>query len=189
MAAKMKKKKNIFSRIGKSLKERSKKAKKQTLLLLIFILIAIINGIVGAYLYTPTKETYVAQTTYERESRRVYDYPKDSQERKEEEKSRDEALEVYSTVMDKYSTDTNFLVSDFIKIHSIFVKCLIWLVILLPYLAIILMFIGHPVNFMFAFANIIIVYPIKAGIYLFKSFREQKTEASSPKHEKKLEVA
>ena len=167
-------KKGLLKDFVKFLKNKSEKAQKATRLLVIMVLLSIITGIGAFYLYQPAKEIYVAESTFISESRSIYDYKIDSNKRKEQTTKAEEAEKVYASVMDKYTTDSNALIRSFAKIHSNFIKLLIAILIVLPYFSIGVMFIGSPVNFMFAVANIILVAPIKAIIFLFNSFREKK---------------
>ena len=53
-------------------------AKKATIILFVMILLSIITGILGYYLYTPAKELYISESTFQSETRKIYDFPKDS---------------------------------------------------------------------------------------------------------------
>ena len=173
---KKEKKENIFVRVAKLLKKKSEEAKKATLLLFVMILLSIITGIFGFYLYTPAKEIHVAESTFVSETKKVFDYEKDSEERVSQQKKADEAYATYEKVMDEYHNGDNPVVSGYAGIHSTFFKVVIWIAIALPFLAIAIMFIGQPVNFLFAIANMVIVVPVTALIYLFNSFRSEKTD-------------
>lgn len=176
------KKDGIFKRFGRFLRKKSSEAQKASVLLFIMILLSIITGIGGYYLYQPAKEMYVAESTFHKESREIYDFKADSTERTEQITKADEAEKVFASVMDRYTTDSNALIANYAKIHSSFLKLLIAAVIVLPFAAIAIMFIGAPVNFLFALANIVIVAPAKAVIYLFNSLRPEKKE--KPKRNK-----
>lgn len=171
-----KKKENFFKRVGKFLKRKSEEAKKATLLLFVIILFSIITGILGLYLYSPAKEISVAESTFVSETQKVFDYEKDSDERASQQKKADEAYATYAEVMDEYNSSDNPVVSGYASIHSSFLKVVIWITIILPFAAILVMFIGQPVNFIFAIANMVIVVPITAIVYLFNSFRSEKTD-------------
>lgn len=170
------KKENIFKRVGRFLRKKSEEAKKATLLLFVFILLSVITGIFGFYLVTPAKELHVAESTFISETQKVFDYEKDSDERASQQKKAEEAYTTYEKVMDDYTTSDNPVVSGYAGIHSSFAKAVIWIAIVLPFLAIAIMFIGQPVNFLFAIANMVIVVPVTALIYLFNSFRSEKTD-------------
>ena len=186
------KKENIFVRVGRVLKKKSEDAKKATLLLFVMILLAIITGIFGAYLYTPAKEIHVAESTFVSETKKVFDYEKDSEERVSQQKKADEAYATYEKVMDEYHNSDNPVISGFAGIHSNFIKVLIGILIVLPFAAIVIMFIGQPVNFLFAIANMVIVVPVTALVYLFNSLRaEKKVDKKSTRHstsQRKIEV-
>ena len=186
------KKDNFFKRVGKFLKRKSEEAKKATLLLFVFILFSIITGIFGLYLYSPAKEISVAESTFVSETQKVFDYKVDSKERASQQKKADEAYATYAEVMNEYTKSDNPVVSGFAKIHSNFLKTLIGILIVLPFLAILIMFIGQPINFMFAISNMIIVVPVTALVYLFKSLRtEKKVDKKSTRHStspRKIEV-
>ena len=183
-------------------------AKKATIILFVMILLSIITGILGYYLYTPAKELYISESTFQSETRKIYDFPKDSEERNAQQVKADEAQEVFATVVDKYTADTNSLISNYAKLHSNFIKLIIAILIIAPFASIGIMFIGGPINFLFAIINIIIVAPCKAIKYLFNCFREKSSKDSkedkkskakqsikkdvkkpSSKHSKKLETA
>lgn len=183
-------------------------AKKATIILFVMILLSIITGILGYYLYTPAKELYVSESTLQSETRKIYDFPKDSEERNAQQVKADEAQEVFATVVDKYTADTNSLISNYAKIHSNFIKLMIAVSLVAPFISIGIMFIGGPINFLFSLINIIIVAPCKAIKYLFNCFREKSSKDSkedkkskakqsikkdakrpSSKHSKKLETA
>lgn len=179
------KKVGFFKKTGKVLQKKLRNAQRASLLLFILILISIITGIGGYYLYQPAKEIYVAENTFHDEYRDLFDYEKDSEEWTKQQQTVNEAEEVYNAVMEKYTTDSNPLISKYAHIDSGFLKLIIAIIIVLPFLAIGLMFIGAPVNFLFAVANIFIVVPIKAIVYLFNSLRpEKKEKAKKRKHEK-----
>lgn len=199
-------KEGVLKRGGKAFKRKLIDAQKATIILFVMILLSIITGILGYYLYTPAKELYVAESTFQTESRKIYDFPKDSEERANQAAKADEAQEVFATVMDKYSGDSNILITKYASLHSNFVKLLIAIAIVAPILAIGIMFIGGPITFLFAIINIIVIAPCKAIKYLFNCFRanssDEKEEkrakakksivkdAKSPsKHSKKLETA
>ena len=171
-----KRKESLFSRLVKNLKNNSRKAKRATILLFVFILMGISTGIVAAYLFNPAKDIYVSESAFHKESRNVYDYTIDSDERAAQETKAAEAKSVYDNVMNKYTTDSNSLIAWYANLHSSIVKVLIIFGILLPLLAMLLMFIGQPKLFVFAVINIIIVAPVLAVNYLFHSFREEKNE-------------
>lgn len=174
-------KEGFFKRIGRTLKRKSQEAEKATTLLFIMILLSIITGICGYYLYTPAKEMYIAESTFQKESREIYDYAVDSEERAEQITKAEEAEKVFASVMDRYTVDSNDLIAKYATIHSTFIKLLIAITIVLPFVAIAVMFIGAPINFIFALANIVIVTPVKAVVYLFNSLRpEKKDKAEKP---------
>ena len=183
-------------------------AKKATIILFVMILLSIITGILGYYLYTPAKELYISESTFQSETRKIYDFPKDSEERNAQQVKADEAQEVFATVVDKYTADTNSLISSYAKLHSNFIKLMIAISLVAPFISIGIMFIGGPINFLFSLINIIIVAPCKAIKYLFNCFREKSSKDSkedkkskakqsikkdakkpSSKHSKKLETA
>lgn len=186
------KKENIFKRVGRFLKKKSEEAKKATLLLFVMILLAIITGIFGLYLYSPAKEISVAESTFVSETQKVFDYEKDSEERASQQSKAEEAYATYAEVMDEYNSSDNPVVSGYAGIHSSFLKIAIWIAIILPFLAIAIMFIGQPVNFLFAIINMVIVVPVTAIVYLFNSLRtEKKVDKKSTRHStspRKIEV-
>lgn len=204
----VKKEEGLIKRGASAFKARLIDAKKATIILFVMILLSIITGILGYYLYTPAKELYVLESTLQSETRKIYDFPKDSEERNAQQVKADEAQEVFATVVDKYTADTNSLISNYAKIHSNFIKLMIAVSLVAPFVAIGIMFIGGPINFLFAIINIIIVAPCKAIKYLFNCFREKSSKDSkedkkskakqsikkdakkpSSKHSKKLETA
>ena len=168
------KKDNFFKRVGKFLKRKSEEAKKATLLLFVFILFSIITGIFGLYLYSPAKEISVAESTFVSETQKVFDYKVDSKERASQQKKADEAYATYAEVMNEYTTSENPVIRGYASIHSSFLKIAIWIAIILPLSAIGIMFIGQPINFMFAIANMIVVIPVATIVYLFNSLRAEK---------------
>ena len=174
------KKENIFKRVGRFLKKKSEEAKKATLLLFVMILLAIITGIFGLYLYSPAKEISVAESTFVSETQKVFDYEKDSEERASQQSKAEEAYATYAEVMDEYNSSDNPVVSGYAGIHSSFLKIAIWIAIILPFLAIAIMFIGQPVNFLFAIINMVIVVPVTAIVYLFNSLRTEKKVDKKP---------
>lgn len=183
-----KRKENFFKKIAKKFSESSQRAQKATVVLFILILLSVIAGIVGFYLAEPAKEIYVSESTFIKESRNIYDYKAESAERTEQVQKADEAEKVYASVMDKYNNNENAMVSWYAGIHSNFLKVMVAILIVLPFLGIGIMFIGSPKNFIFAIINMIIVVPIIAIIYLFNSFRnEDKNSKNPPK--KMLEAA
>lgn len=185
------KKENFFKRVVNFLKKKSEDAKKATLLLFVFILLSVITGIFGFYLVTPAKEIHVAESTFISETQKVFDYEKDSEERVSQQKKAEEAYTTYEEVMNEYNSSDNPVVSGYAGIHSSFLKIAIWIAIILPFLAIGIMFIGQPINFMFAIANMIVVIPVATIVYLFNSLRAEKkvdkkpTRSTSPR---KIEV-
>lgn len=174
------KKENFFKRVGKFLKKKSEDARKATLLLFVMILLSIITGIFGAYLYSPAKEISVAESTFVSETQKVFDYEKDSEERASQQSKAEEAYATYAEVMDEYNSSDNPVVSGYAGIHSSFLKIAIWIAIILPFLAIAIMFIGQPVNFLFAIINMVIVVPVTAIVYLFNSLRTEKKVDKKP---------
>ena len=183
-------KEGILVKTGKYLRKRLKASQKASFILLVLMLLAVITGIVGGYLYTPAKEIYVAESTFHKETRSIYDYAKDSSEREAQIAKADEAEEVFANVMNKYTTDSNGLIKGYAGIHSTFVKLIIAFGIVLPYLAIAIVFVGSPTGFLFAMANIFLVAPYKAICYLFNSLREnKKSKRPSKKHLELKEAA
>lgn len=168
------KKENLFSKIGAFLSESSKNAERATIVLFILILLSIISSIFVYYLYTPAKEIYTSETQLTKEIRSIYDFEINSEERTSQETRAKEAQELYGTIRDKYASDSNALIKGYASIHSIFFKVLIAIAIILPYASIALMFIGSPINFIFAVLNMVFVVPFKTAKYLFNSFRVEK---------------
>lgn len=185
------KKESIFSKIGKALSERSQNAKKATIVLFIMILLSIISGIFTFYLGEPAKEIYISESQMIKETRSIYDFESGSEERTSQEARAKEASEFYGSIMDKYRSDSNTLIKNYAAIHSNFFKVLIAVAIVFPFIAIAIMFIGNPINFIFAIANIVIVVPIRAISYLYNSFRIERkhSKRTSSKHQLKLEAA
>ena len=179
-----KKKEGVVKRIAKKFAESSQRAQKATVVLFILILLSVIAGIVGFYLAEPAKEIFVAESTFIKESRNIYDFKADSAERNSQIEKADEAKNVYGSVMDKYTNNENAMVSWYAGIHSNFIKILIAILIAMPFLAIMIMFIGSPVNFIFAIINMFIVVPIIAIVCLFNSFRSDSKEKKASKREK-----
>lgn len=173
---KLKSGKRIVNEFKEFLVKKSQNAQKATRILVIVMLFGIITGMIGVYLYHPAKEIFYSERQYIEETRNIFDYKVDSQERVAQQEKANQALEVYSSVMDKYTQDTNFLISGYANLHSNFIKTIIAILVVLPFLAIFLMFIGGPINFIFALINIFIVAPIKVAVYLFRSFREKETK-------------
>lgn len=185
------KKENIFSKIGKALSERSQNAKTATIVLFIMILLSIISGIFTFYLGEPAKEIYISESQMIKETRSIYDFEVGSEERTAQETRAKEASEFYGSIMDKYRGDSNTLIKNYAAIHSNFFKVLIAVAIVFPFIAIAIMFIGNPINFIFAIANIVIVVPIRAISYLYNSFRIERkhSKRTSSKTVLKLEAA
>ena len=170
------KKENFFKRVGKFLKKKSEDARKATLLLFVMISLSIITGIFGFYLVTPAKELHISESTFISETQKVFDYEKDSKERASQKEKADEAYATYEKVADEYNQSENPVIRGYAGIHSNFAKAVIFIIIALPFLAIAIMFLGNPINFLFAISNMIIVIPITALVYLFNSFRSEKTD-------------
>ena len=173
------KKESFFTNIKDKLIASSKRAKNATTVLFIMILLSIISGIFTFYLAEPAKELYVAENAFIKETRSVYDYAVDSEERATQQTKADEAIATYGKIVDEYKSSENAVISGYASIHSNFIKILIALAIVLPFIAIVIMFIGSPVNFLFAVINMVIVMPITAIIYLFNSFRGEKEDKKS----------
>lgn len=178
------KKEGLFRKIARKFVESSQKAQKATVILFILILLSIITGIVGYFLVDPAKEIYVAETTFIKESRNIYDYQPESEERNKQIQKADESEKIYASVMDKYSSNENAMISWYAKLHSNFIKVCIAILVLLPFASIGIMFIGSPKNFLFAVLNIAIVVPILFIVYLFNSFRNEDKEKKVSKREK-----
>lgn len=184
------KKESIFSKIQKALSERLQNAITATVILFIMILLSIISGIFTFYLGEPAKEIYISESQMIKETRNIYDFEVGSEERASQEVRAKEASEFYGSIMDKYRGDSNVLIKNYASIHSNFFKTLIAVAIVLPFIAIIIMFIGNPINFIFAIANIVIVVPVRTISYLYHSFRSEKnSKRNSSKHQLKIEAA
>lgn len=185
------KKESIFSKIRKALSVRSQNAKKATIVLFIMILLSVISGIFTFYLGEPAKEIYISESQMIKETRSIYDFEAGSEERTAQETRSKEASEFYGSIMDKYRGDSNTLIKNYAAIHSNFFKVLIAVAIVFPFIAIAIMFIGNPINFIFAIANIVIVVPIRAISYLYNSFRIERkhSKRTSSKTVLKLEAA
>lgn len=185
------KKESIFSKIGKALSERSQNAKTATVILFIMLLLSVISGIFTFYLGEPAKEIYISESQMIKETRSIYDFEAGTEERASQEARAKEASEFYGSIMDKYRGDSNTLIKNYAAIHSNFFKVLIAVAIVFPFIAIAIMFIGNPINFIFAIANMIIVVPIRAISYLYNSFRIERkhSKKTSSKHQLKLEAA
>lgn len=179
-------KEGFFKKIARKFSESSQRAQRATVVLFILILLSVISGICGFYLAEPAKEIFVAESTFIKESRNVYDFKADSAERNSQIEKADEAKNVYGSVMDKYTQNENAMVSWYAGIHSNFVKVMVAILIALPFVGIGIMFIGSPRNFLFAIINMIIVIPIIAIIYLFNSFREDKNNKNLKNSPKKM---
>lgn len=185
------KKESIFSKIRKALSVRSQNAKKATIVLFIMILLSVISGIFTFYLGEPAKEIYISESQMIKETRSIYDFEAGSEERTAQETRSKEASEFYGSIMDKYHSDSNVLIKNYAGIHSNFFKALIAIAVVFPFVAIAIMFIGNPINFIFAIANIVIVVPIRAISYLYNSFRIERkhSKRTSSKTVLKLEAA
>ena len=181
------KKEGLFSRTKKKFLASSEKAKKATVILFIMILLSVISGIFTFYLAEPAKELYVAENAFIKETRSVYDYAVDSEERTMQQEKADEAIATYGKIVDEYKSSENAVISGYASIHSNFIKILIALAIVLPFIAIVLMFIGSPVNFLFAVINMVIVMPITAIVFLFNSFRGEKEDKKSTEKNKRTQ--
>ena len=177
-------KEGFFKKIARKFSESSQRAQRATVVLFILILLSVISGICGFYLAEPAKEIFVAESTFIKESRNVYDFKADSAERNSQIEKADEAKNVYGSVMDKYTQNENAMVAWYAGIHSNFVKVIVAILVLLPFAAIGIMFIGSPKNFLFATINMIIVVPVIAIVYLFNSFRNEDKEKKVSKREK-----
>ena len=167
-------KEGLFKKVGRAFTARSKGAEKATLVLFVLILLSIISGIFGFYLYEPAKEIYVSESQMHKELRLIYDFSSGTDERAVQEARAQEAQSFYGSIMDKYTTNENGVIKAYAGLHSTFVKIIIAIAIVLPYAAIGLMFVGNPINFLFAVVNILLVIPIKFIIFLFCSFRAEK---------------
>ncbi len=177
-------KESFFKKIARKFSESSQRAQRATVVLFILILLSIIAGIVGFYLAEPAKEIYVSESTFVKESRNIYDHKADSEERTAQVQKADEAEKVYASVMDKYTNNENAMVAWYAKLHSNFLKAMVAILIALPFVAIIIMFIGSPKNFIFALINMLIVAPVIAIVCLFNSFRNEDKEKKVSKREK-----
>ncbi len=184
------KKESIFSKIGKVLSERSQNAKTATIVLFIMILLSVISGIFTFYLGEPAKEIYISESQMIKETRSIYDFESGSEERAAQETRAKEASEFYGSIMDKYNTDSNVLIKNYAGIHSNFFKTLIAIAVVFPFIAIAIMFLGNPINFIFAIANMVVVVPVKTISYLYNSFRnDNRSKRTSSKHQLKIEAA
>ena len=171
---KRKLKKGLIKRFIQYLKYKSEEAARASRVLLVLLLLSVIAWIGIFYLYQPAKEIYVAESTFVEETRSIYDFKEGSNKREEKIKKAEESAKVYEKVMNKYTQDSNAMIKGYAKIHSNFIKGIIAILLILPYFSIVIMFIGGPVKFMFALANIILVYPVKVIIFLFNLCREKK---------------
>lgn len=182
-------KEGFFKKIGRAFSARSKGAEKATIVLFVLILLSIISGIFGFYLFEPAKEIYISESQMHKEIRAVYDYSVGTDERSAQETRAQEAQSFYGSIMDKYVSNDNAVIQAYAGLHSNFIKILIAIAIVLPYFAIGLMFIGNPINFIFAIVNMLLVVPIKSAIFLFCSFRSEKRERKPSKHLELKEAA
>lgn len=173
------KKEGLFSRTKKKFLASSERAKKATIVLFIMILLGVISSIFAFYLVQPAKELYVAESSFIKETKAIYDFDAESQERATQQQKAEEALTTYGKVVDEYKASENAVISGYAGIHSNFIKIIIAALIVLPFLAIGLMFLGSPINFIFAVINLIIIVPITGIIYLFNSFRGEKEDKKS----------
>lgn len=188
------KKENILKKGLDSLKQKIESTSKSAKILFIMIVICIITGTIGYNLYIPARDIYITDSKSEEEKRKVYDFPEGSEERKAQEEIYQESLKVYGETRDKYNTKTdgfldslfNGLLLDFI--HYDFARFLIIFGILLPFLAIFLMFIGGPINFTLAIINITILAPYKILKYFFNIFREKNNSKNKEKQNAKIEM-
>ena len=181
------KKEGLFSRTKKRFLASSEKAKKATIVLFIMILLGVISSIFAFYLVQPAKELYVAESSFIKETKAIYDFDAESQERATQQQKAEEALTTYGKVVDEYKASENALISGYAGIHSNFIKILIALAIVLPFIAIVIMFTGSPVNFLFAVINLSIVLPITGIIYLFNSFRGEKEDKKTESNKKRTQ--
>lgn len=168
------KKEGVLKKLGRAFTARSQGAEKATIILFVLILLSIISGIFGFYLYEPAKEIYISESQMHKEIRAVYDFSSGTDERTAQEARAQEAQNFYGSIMDKYVSNDNAVIQAYAGLHSDFIKTLIAIAIILPYFAIGLMFVGNPVNFIFAVVNMLLVIPIKSIIFLFCSFRAEK---------------
>lgn len=181
------KKEGIFSRTKKRFLSSSERAKKATIVLFIMILLGVISSIFAFYLVQPAKELYVAESSFIKETKAIYDFDAESQERATQQQKAEEALTTYGKVVDEYKASENAVISGYAGIHSNFIKIIIAALIVLPFLAIGLMFLGSPINFIFAVINLIIVVPITGIIYLFNSFRGEKEDKKTESNKKRTQ--
>lgn len=168
------KKEGLFKKIGRAFTARSQGAEKATIVLFVLILLSVISGIFGFYLYEPAKEIYVSESQMHKEIREIYTFSSGTDERTAQEARAQEAQSFYGSIMDKYSCNENGVIKAYAGLKSGFIKTLIAIAIVLPYAAIGLMFIGNPINFIFAVVNMLLVIPIKSIIFLFCSFRSER---------------
>ena len=181
------KKEGFFTKIKKRFLASSEKAKKATIVLFIMILLGVISSIFAFYLVQPAKELYVAESSFIKETKAIYDFDAESQERATQQQKAEEALTTYGKVVDEYKASENAVISGYAGIHSNFIKILIALAIVLPFIAIVIMFTGSPVNFLFAVINLSIVLPITGIIYLFNSFRGEKEDKKTESNKKRTQ--
>ena len=182
-------KEGLFKKVGRAFTARSKGAEKATIILFVLILLSVISGIFGFYLYEPAKEIYVSESQMHKEIREIYTFSSGTDERTAQEARAQEAQSFYGSIMDKYVSNDNSVIKAYAGLHSNFIKTLIAIAIVLPYAAIGLMFVGNPVNFIFAVVNMLLVIPIKSIIFLFCSFRSEKRERKPSKHLELKEAA
>ena len=182
-------KEGLFKKVGRAFTARSKGAEKATIILFVLILLSVISGIFGFYLYEPAKEIYISESQMHKEIRAIYDFSSGTDERTAQEARAQEAQNFYGSIMDKYVSNDNSVIKAYAGLHSNFIKTLIAIAIVLPYAAIGLMFVGNPVNFIFAVVNMLLVIPIKSIIFLFCSFRSEKRERKPSKHLELKEAA
>ena len=93
------KKEGVLKKLGRAFTARSQGAEKATIILFVLILLSIISGIFGFYLYEPAKEIYISESQMHKEIRAVYDFSSGTDERTAQEARAQEAQNFYGSIM------------------------------------------------------------------------------------------
>lgn len=178
----LKKVKGAAKKAVMSFKRNCRNAEDFAIKLSMVVLVCVITGICGYYLYTPAREIYYSEKALVRETEKISDYAKESEEREIQEDEAKKAKETYTNIMYTYKNDSNVLVAKYASINSNFIKFLIFLAIILPYVEVVWMFFSNIKGFIFALIDIIIIAPLRAAVHLYKALKNNDDSDKSNKN-------
>lgn len=135
----------------------------------------------GNYLHNEATEIYVAERTWIRESKAIYKLASDSEERKAQEEKAAEAQTVYLAVMDNYCNSEDKLVKWYANINTNFVRVLLVLTGIAPFVGLISLVYIKRLEFLLAIINAIVAVLIRLPIFIFRT-----NSVSSMKNQPKM---